>query len=55
MPNNQQTLIAVIFALVVVIGFLSYDHYTYRHETVGEKVGHAIDDIGDSAHDAVRH
>ena len=43
MSNNQNVLVAVIFALVVVIGFLVYDH-EYRHpETLGEKIGHSID------------
>ena len=43
MSNNQNVLVAVIFALVVVIGFLVYDR-EYRHpETLGEKIGHSID------------
>ena len=43
---NQQVLVGVIFALVVVIGFLVYDH-SHRPETLGEKVGNTIDRAAD--------
>lgn len=58
MQNNQNVLVAVIFALVVVIGFLVYDH-EYRHpETLGEKIGHGIDhatgELGNAIDDSTR-
>ena len=43
---NQQVLIGVIFALVLVISFLVYDR-AHRPETLGEKVGATIDRAAD--------
>ncbi len=44
--QNQQVLVGVIVALVVIIGFLVYDH-SRRPETLGEKVGNTIDRAAD--------
>ena len=51
MQNNQQVLVGVIIALVVVIGFLAYQNR--RPETVGEKIGHTIDRATDNIDHAV--
>jgi hypothetical protein len=42
MQNTQQVLVAVIFALVVVIGILVWDRQN-RPPTFGEQVGQTID------------
>jgi hypothetical protein len=42
MRNNQNVLVAVIFALVLVIGFLVYDRHK-EPDTLGEQVGQTID------------
>ncbi|MEZ0226954.1 MAG: hypothetical protein ACAH83_20550 [Alphaproteobacteria bacterium] len=58
MQNTQQTLVAVIFAIVVVIGILVYDREYRRPETLGEKVGQtldrAADDFGKALDDSTR-
>ncbi len=48
---NQQVLVGVILALVVVIGFLVYDR-GHRPETLGEKVGNTIDRAANHMEDA---
>jgi hypothetical protein len=53
MQNTQQTLVAVIFALVVVIGILVYDRHHRQPETFGEKLGHTIDRAADELNNAV--
>ena len=42
MQNTQQVLVAVIFALVIVIGILVWDRQN-RPPTFGEQVGQTID------------
>ncbi len=51
MAQNQSILLAVIFALVLVIGALSYHNY-HRPQTLGEKVGAAVEQAGDDIEDA---
>lgn len=58
MGNTQNVLVAVIFALVVVIGLLVFDR-THHPETLGEKVGRGIDqatqNLGDAIDQGTRH
>lgn len=51
MANNQNVLVAVIFALVLLVGALVY-HQSQRPATLGEKVGAAIEKAGDNIEDA---
>ena len=51
--DNQKVLVAVIFALVIVIGILAADRYR-QPETLGEKVGHSIDRVTDQITDEDR-
>ncbi|MCC7037317.1 MAG: hypothetical protein IT560_08395 [Alphaproteobacteria bacterium] len=51
MANNQNVLVAVIFALVLLVGALVY-HQNQRPATLGEKVGAAIEKAGDNIEDA---
>lgn len=53
MQNQQQALVAVIFALVVVIGILIYDRHHRPPETLGEKVGQTIDRATEEFGDAL--
>ncbi|TAL30250.1 MAG: hypothetical protein EPN97_12560 [Alphaproteobacteria bacterium] len=53
MQNTQQILVAVIFALVAVIGILVYDRHHLPPETFGEKLGHTIDHAADEFSNAV--
>lgn len=46
MQDTHQVLVAVIFALVMVIGILVYDR-EHRPETLGEKVGQTLDRAAD--------
>ena len=50
--NNQQVLLSVIVALVLVIGILVLDRHR-QPETFGEKLGHTIDRAADDLNDAV--
>jgi len=49
--KSQQLSGVIILALVIVIGLLVYDR-EYRHETIGEKVGHSIDRAADKMEEA---
>lgn len=51
MAKNQNVLVAVIFALVLLVGALVY-HQNQRPATLGEKVGAAIEQAGDDIEDA---
>ncbi len=51
MAKNQNVLVAVIFALVLLIGALVY-HNNQRPQTLGEKVGAAVEQAGDDLEDA---
>lgn len=51
MAKNQNVLVAVIFALVLLVGALVY-HNSQRPQTLGEKVGAAVEQAGDDLEDA---
>ncbi|HYD18309.1 MAG TPA: hypothetical protein VEF76_07515 [Patescibacteria group bacterium] len=51
MAKNQNMLIGIIIALVIVIGALAYHNYQ-RPQTLGEKVGAAVEQAGDDIENA---
>jgi hypothetical protein len=40
--QNQQILLGIVVMLVIVIGLLAYGRQQ-SHDTLGEKIGHTID------------
>ena len=51
MANNRMLLIAILVLLAGVVGMMAMN-YQDRNESVGDKVGEVIEEVGDEIDDA---